>query len=329
MVNETIIKSGYFYSTGVPKDIDFGTEVDWITVNNADTAAAVATPGRGVEFFWQRGMADDSAINVIKLDGLNTLKMTASTADGFIPLNSDEHAYGALTATITDVSNDAVPLVSLAAAHSLHDGDIVRLINVQLGQQLGGYDFTVDVTGAASFELAYMAQIVATDGGSFLPIKYDSAFYPRHRYISKVTKAIQAEVTMTVTNGFTVGQRVRFVVPQIFGMRELDGLSATILAVNTVIGTNNNEILLDLDTSSFTAFAFPLTADVPFSPAMVIPIGEDSGELAILPKVSLGGATENRNITGMRLNPGILSPAGAAGELIYWEAGKSDTVTNE
>jgi hypothetical protein len=43
----------------------------------------------------------------------------------------------------------------------------------------------------------------------------------------------------------------------------------------------------------------------------------------------LNDASFNTNFIGVRLAPGIASPAGANADVIYWVAGKSFSVTNE
>jgi hypothetical protein len=166
-----------------------------------------------------------------------------------------------------------------------------------------------------------MSTIAAGTTGSWRKINFQPQFYPRHRSISSISVASNAVIVMTVTHGYTVGQKVRLRVPQAYGMVEADGKLVTITAVNTT----TNSITVDLDTSAFTPFAFPLSAAVPFSQALVIPVGEAASE----PYANLlDDATKNVSFIGMSLAAGVDSPAGSANDVIYWVAGKSFSVSN-
>jgi hypothetical protein len=139
-------------------------------------------------------------------------------------------------------------------------------------------------------------------------------YYPRARTISKLTAANPAVITTTVDHGLTVGQTFRINVSPVFGMKEINGMTAT------VISATASAITTDIDASGFTAFAWPLTADVPFTHATITPIGM-ANELPYV--YGAGDATTNTGYIGMRLAAGVDSPAGVNTNLIYWKAGKS------
>ncbi len=139
-----------------------------------------------------------------------------------------------------------------------------------------------------------------------------------------MTAATSMVVTMSVTHGFTVGQAVRFVVPAAYGMVEADGLIGNITAVDTTLATGNS-ITVDIDSSAFTAFAFPANGDVPFTPALVVPVGMTANDTYAN---SLDDASDNQSYIGMQLAAGADSPAGANNDVIYWRAGKSFSVSN-
>jgi len=139
------------------------------------------------------------------------------------------------------------------------------------------------------------------------------------RYISAITKAASAVVTMTVTHGFTVGQEVRLIVPAAYGMVEANNLQGMITAIDATYNT----ITINIDSSSFTTFAFPLTGAAPFTPAIVVPVGED-----VTYPNSNDDATTNTGYMGLKLAGGAQSPAGSASDVIYWVAGKSFSVDN-
>lgn len=319
----TIIQQGRFTSDGTAQELQIRSDVDWMYVYNETQWATTQTPGRGVKFYWQRGMTSGYAFEYTKADGADTLQAEQVTSGGFTLLDTSASPVDSLNATITAVSNAAIPVASNSGTNGLSAGDVVRIINVTGAQQLGGYDFTVgnNTLSSGTFSLDYMAQIVAGTTGSWRKIKWDPIFYPRHRSITGITQASQAVITLSVTHGYTAGQAVRLIVPSAFGMVEMDGLKGNITAVSTA----NNTITVDIDSSAFTAFSFPLTAAVPFSQALVVPIGETAnGTYAN----NLDDRTQNLAFIGMELGAGIDGPAGSSSDVIYWVAGKSFSVSN-
>ena len=132
---------------------------------------------------------------------------------------------------------------------------------------------------------------------------------------------------MSVTHGYKVGQEVKFVVPSAFGMTEMDGLRGTITAIDTTV-TTGNTITVNIDSSGFTTFAWPLTASVPFAAAMVVPVGMDTPQALSSAVDILSDATLNTGYIGMSLAAGADSPAGQTSDVVYWIAGKSFNVDN-
>ena len=321
MADNTIIQQGKFTSDGNVKTIALRSDVDWMRVINW-TQSAGSTSGNAVEFFWQRGMAADESLRYFRGGSNQSVYSTAVTSNGFTLVDSSVQTPGAKISSITAVSTATLPVVSANPTTGLSNGDVVRLIDIQGAAQLGGYDFTIDsVSTDTSFRLPYMAQLsVAGTTGSYRKINFDPMTYPRVRYITAISKASSAVVKMSVTHGYTVGQVVKLTVPDAFGMTEMNGLTATITAINTT----TNTITVNVDSSAFTTFAFPLTGASPFTPAIVTPVGED----VTLPNLS-DDSVINTFYIGMRLAAGIVGPAGSTSDVMYWTAGKSFSVTNE
>jgi len=321
MADNTIIQQGKFTSTGANTTIQLRSDVDWMEVYNWNQLATQQSTGRGVKFFWQRGMAAATGIEYKKTNSTDALNLVALSSGGFTLVDSSVIVPSAVNSTVTAVSTASLPIVSASSTANLVAGSVVRFINVLGAQQLGGIDFQIDTVSAnTSFRLPFMSQLGgAGTTGSFRIIPFDPLYYPTHRYITAITAANPAVVTMSVAHGYTVGQKVRLMVPAAYGMIEANNLLATV----TAIDTTNNTITTDIDASAFTAFAFPATAAAPFTPAMVVPVGEAaSGSYLNL----LDDATINTGYIGMILAGGAQSPAGSASDVIYWRAGKSFNV---
>lgn len=321
MAENTIVQQGRFTADGSAKVLKLRSDIDWMWVKNYTTTAAGGA-GTGVEFRWQRGMTDDYAFEYQKLAADESMVPVVATTGGFTYVNtqtSDE--LGAVIAS-TGITAAAPPLLTMAATAGVVDGGILRVGNHPGALQFGGVDFEIGtVVGNTSAQLVYAPTPVATvQAGEFRLVNIPRAFYPKRRFISKFTAANPGVITTTVSHGLTAGQQFRISVPSVFGMTQANELVATAVSVTA------STITTDIDTSGFTAFAWPLTAGVPFSHATITPIGMAATDTYAN---SLDDATDDRGYIAMSLAAGTDSPAGAANDVIYWMAGKSFAVTNE
>ena len=324
MADNTVMQQGSFTSTGVAVTLQIRSGIDWMRVYNTTQMAAAQTTAIGVEYYWQGGFPSGAAIEYKKAGSANAGAnlITYNTTGGFTYVNSSVPVSGQVNATVTAVSNATIPVVSNSGTNGLSAGSIVRMINVAGAAQLGGMDFTVgyNTLTTGTFSLDYMSTIVAGTTGSWMYVQYDALYYPRRRFITAITQATQAVVTLSVTHGYQVGQLVRMVVLSAFGMSQMNGLQATIVAINTNTSSGNT-ITLNVNSSAFSAFVFPLTAAVPFTFAQVVPMGEDTADALSQGVDILTDATVNTGYVGMILAAGANSPAGSNADVIYWQAG--------
>lgn len=313
---------GSFTSAGNAVILNIPSDVDAIMVRNL-TKIITPVGGTGVEFYWQRGMAQNSAIQTTSLGVSSQI-----TTDGISLINtSDPQVPGPQLSGSAYTA--ATRIVTSANTGTLQNGDIVEIYNATGALQLNGYQFTVDqVTANTSFRLAY-GPAGAVDGTTlnYRVIKFQPMFYPRRLSITSVSQATQAVVVMTVTHNLTVGQRIVFgVIPSMYGMTQLSGLRATIVAINTT----TNSITIDIDTTGFTAFAFPLTAvaATAHTEPFIVPFGDGFNPLSN-PQGNqsvLDGATRNVAVRGIYLGAGANGPAGVASDVIYWQAWKAELI---
>ena len=97
-----------------------------------------------------------------------------------------------------------------------------------------------------------------------------SSFYPSFRTITAITKASRAVITTSVPSGYNIGDVIRIDVPDTYKMVEINGMKGRVTAVSGVKTT------VDIDSSGFTAFAWPSDVDTdnfPLPRARTIPIG--------------------------------------------------------
>jgi hypothetical protein len=319
-MNGTIIEQGSFFSTGAPVTLNLRQGVDWIQVQNF-TQSGVANINNGVSYFWTTEMGKGTGIVQFHPAADNTLAInTIVVPAGFTPYDSSSNPVGAPLA-ITSIDNANPPSVLVASTAALIDGDVVRVINTAGAIQLGGIDFTIDVVDGTHFSLVNMPAIVAAAGpGTYRVIAHGPLYQPVTRVITSITQAAQAVVTTSVDHNYSVGDACRFSTNadgyENFGMVEIDGLTGNVVAVT------QHTFTVDIDSTAFTPFVFPLTGNGAFSPAIVVPFGEN----AVVG--SLNSATVNTGIIGITLAAGALSPAGTNGDLIFWQAGTSFSTNN-
>lgn len=113
------------------------------------------------------------------------------------------------------------------------------------------------------------------------------------RTIDSITNAYHAVLTTTEDHGYQAGMMVSFLIPDSFGMVELNGQIVQVLEVTS------DTLTLDLDTRPFTPFAYPSPLPSAYTPPSVIPNG--SGP-PLNPPIPYGN--EN-NFIGTTYNNGI------------------------
>ena len=328
----TTTLQGSFTSTGVNTFIPLESGVDWMVVYNLNQANAAQTVAVGVKYYWQNGFAQNSKWVTFKSNAVNAANLEQYiTTNGFQYQDTSIQQPGMANVTVESVTGAAVPVVLTSLGTGLVAGNIVRLYNIVGAEQLGGIDFTVgnSTLTNTSFSLDYMSQIVAAaeagDNAAWALIPYDPIYYPTHRYITAISQAANAVVTLSVTHGYQVGQTLRMVVPAVYGMSQMNGLLGIILAVNAA----TNTVTVNINSIGFTAFAFPVTADVAFTPAMTVPVGEDTATALANNVNILSDATVNTAQTGMLLTGGVNNPGGANDDVIFWMAGKTFSNTTD
>jgi len=204
----TIIQQGRFTSDGTAKILDLRSDVDWVEIVNTTQAATQQTPGRGVKFEWQRGLADDAGWMFSKEDGADTVTFERIAAGGFLLIDESDQTPGAANATGTAITAASPAVVSATSTAGLSSGDVVRMFDCVSMEQISGLEFTIgSVVANTSFELSHLAAAGFAAAGttcSFRRIPFNPQFSPRKRTITGITKAVSAVVTMSVTHGYSV-----------------------------------------------------------------------------------------------------------------------------
>ena len=331
----TIITQGNFTSAGVGVKIPIPQSCDYFVATNVTQMGTTQATGRCVRGEWYRNGVNANDTANLGLRWKKTNNTSAINVDSFATSTASGGFVYVPTAPVTEAAvtgGTAIPAASPAVVsitNTYSEGDRVRLYATTGMLQIAGMDFTISsVSGAAFTLLGLDASGFAAPATSLIARRVSEfdAVEPRFLYVTKITQASQAVVTVSTEHNYVVGELVTFNVPNSFGMSEISGLTGKIVAVGTYTMT------LDIDSTNFTAFAFPASTAVPTTQlfATLAPAGQ---------------RTQYNSVTGIQtgydfnyppfhtgeftpylfLNAGASSPAGSSGDVIVWQAMKSET----
>lgn len=298
------------------------TSADYLDANSTKVFTAVGTAL----------MPSGSAQFSIGAGGASLLTPGYTAVNGFTFISDSALIQNGSPVVITGISNAAQAVVSTATTTGLVDDvSVVRVYGTTGMLQIAGMDFTIDtVNPGVSFVLKYLDSqngngfAAAATAGNYIKINSDPRFYPRHRFITKMTSVgTSTDIQLSVDSGYTVGQAIRIIVPSSYqGMTSLNGTLATITAINAP----TNTITVDVDSSGAGTFKFPnsfvnFTGDF----AMVVPVGEAATTVAgvVNPANLLDDRTRNISFTGITIGTAVQTN----GSTYQWIATKGVTMS--
>jgi hypothetical protein len=241
----------------------------------------------------------------------------------------------------------ATATFTISSTATLFPGATILMTRNSVNKQLGGMIFTVNtVVNTTTFTIAnggWLNTANFTNGAETFKVQLVNVpplFVPQEATIVNISAANPAVVTLNQSAsilGLTVGQQVRLRVPSAFGMTQMNNLQGIISAVSgnqvTLGGTTGAFSLNNgIDSSAFTAFAWPASSSVPFTPATLTPIG--AGPTIATPANFnddlIGDATINTAFQGFIVGSSILNTPSAtvfgvtAGDVFAWTAWRAD-----
>lgn len=339
--------------TPVAVNIPMTDKPDWVIVKNLSNwgnAAAITS----IESEWFSSMAQGSFIAQNQTVTTNALVSAAGTTNGFTFIDQSNPPTFAKVA-ITAI-NGTTGVVSTANTAGLAIGDNVRLINVTGALELSSIAFQItEITTNTSITLGMLATavteglVIANGTTGFYQKVYPGFMYPKLSPVLFITQATQAKVYFGKPNDFTPGGFVDFQIPVPYGMTQLSNLTgnATSLTGSNKAGparvlvvTNTateSSITLDYDTTGFTAFVYPTSANYAggASPAVCFPAGSGvvplNGSATIPqspPGTNLVDAFDNRAQYVMNLGSSVVGAADAQMVVMAFKADFNNAITN-
>ncbi len=336
----TILDGSSFTSTGAGVKIPLPSSADYFRTWNVTQMALTGTVVVGGEWFGAKFGAGASAANSglrWKKAGSSAILIdsfaTSTASDGFTYVTSSPvvEAQAANAITAITAANPAV----VSQTNTYSEGDFLRIYSTTGDLTIGGMVFQISSVSGANYTLLGLANVAgnglaAATAGFTRRISKFAAVEPEFMYITNISKAIQAVVSTSIdpTNYYAVGMKIHFSVPSSFGMKEINQLTGTILAVNAASATGSigaYNVTVNIDSSAFTTFAFPLTTLSPT--AQLFATFAPAGAQTSFDPVTLVQTGYNFSLQPFRsgqfvpylfLAGGAQSPAGASLDQINW-----------
>jgi hypothetical protein len=282
--------------------------------------------------FWNSNFPTPTFVQYLNAAGTSVLNssITANAITPYTGRPSPQLGPAIVGTTITQAN----PALATAAAHGLQTGDIVLMSNNATMKQLGGLYFSVTVTGANTFTIPINTTNfgAAETGFVIRKVIVGQLFYPQALTISAITQATSMVVSTTIPHNLTVGQKVRILVPAVYGMAQANNIQGVITAIPSQLSFT----LGSVNSSAFSAFAYPTAGGAGFaaaSPPQVIPFGSGPSQVVVPPFWSedkLDDAESNVQFQGFTIGTGLLKTSTnaiigfTASDVLIWTAWRGD-----
>lgn len=334
----TIVSQGTFIqpATAVGMYIPVPSGADYFKTINYTKMLAAAPTGCVMGEWFGGGI---SAVN----DGIRWRKSgsAALLADAFSVSTAsngftyyDKYPEPSAALTGTTITNASPAVASVTNTYS--NGDQVVIYNSVGAEMYSGMTFTISSVSGSGFTL--LGLNTPGSAATAFQVRRVSPFprvTPPFLYVTAITQAASAQVTVSQASMVTVGQKLEFQIPASFGMVQLNNFNQaqSLPAVVTAIVDAYN-FTINVNTTNYSAFAFPATALSPTAQlfATCAPAGQSTQFNAITNVTTGYDFTKVPFHSGgfiptMYLPSGSLSPAGEATETIVWQAFKCETGT--
>jgi len=340
----TMINQGSFVSTGAGKRILVPSSADYFKVYNYTQLGLNPNPGVGVMFEWFNGVTPaGGALAWTKTNSSNAMNADTITSGGFTYVLTSPYVEAQAANAITGITAANPAVVTQTNTYS--NGDFLRIYSTTGDLTIGGMVFQISSVSGSGYTLLGLANVTgnglaAATAGFTRRISNYQAVEPEFLYVTNISQASQAVVSTSVDPSafYVVGMKVKFTVPSSFGMTQMDQLTGTIVAINAASASGNvaaYNFTVDIDSSAFTAFAFPVTALSPTARlfATVAPAGASTQYDPTTQTYTGYNFDKQPFHTGiatpyMYLAGGANSPAGSASDVIVWQAYKMEAGIN-
>lgn len=312
-MTQTIKLQGSFVSDGAAHAISLPTTaVTSFHIWNRTKYNSAAATQFVKEAHWNSNLPDDNAYVLRNTSSAATSENTLLTTLGFSFIRKNTDLLGpAVVGTAITAANP--PVVS-DVAHGFSNGDVLQLTATTAMLQIAQFYYTIENVAANTYDISFLDAsgfAAAATAVTARKVKFPTLFTPRQNFITAITAANPMVATCSFAHTFSIGEIVRLRVPAAWGMVEANGLRAQITAINLT----TNTVTLDVNSTAFTAFAFPTSA-VAVAGTDLPQIYPDSQAGSFSPTSPIA-AYDTDSLPAMVLGTGLV---GATSDLIEWEA---------
>lgn len=257
----------------LPRRVHFLNKTKWATNTNELVKEALGFSSDPNGYAYVKYFDGDGDHGVA--NGTNNFNMVSG---GISFITRDTPVFGAVVSAsgADSVDKDADFMAVNINSHGFETGDVVWLTGTTGMLQIGGIPYTVTKVNDNQFTIpvdtsayTFAADATAVTAKQLLyPDLYvPFLIHPTGIISASAPHADWALVTSSVDHRFKVGNRVKFQIPDEWGMVELDGLEGYVRDVGNVDnaqsytevtdGSAVNAFRVDIDVSGFTAFDYP------------------------------------------------------------------------
>lgn len=335
----TILTQGSFTSTGADVQIPLPSSADYFRTTNITQlplAPATAVVIRG-EWYGGGVFAINDGIRWKKTNSTSAINIdtfkTSTASNGFTYVQTPPQPEAAVTGTAITAATPAV----VSSTNTYSEGDYVTLYATTGMLQISGMTFQISTVSGSGYTLlglpaagfaAAATALISRRVAKTMPVE------PRTMFVTAISQAVNAEITFSEAHSYVVGQLVHFSVPSSFGMTQMNQLTGRVISatgVNTPTGSGVYKLTVNIDTSSFTAFAFPASTGSPtttlfatMSPAGQQVIASGTPLVQVGYNFTYAPFHSGQFVPYMLVSGGAQSPGGAASDVIVWEAYKKE-----
>lgn len=329
----TILTGGSFTqgATAVGQKILLPSSADYFKTWNV-TQIAATNPNTVISGEWfgakfgAGATAAGSGIKVVKTTADLTGVFSAGTGFTYVTSSPVIEAQSANAITAISQADPAAVLQT----NTYSEGDILQFYGTTGMLQISGMNFQISTVTGSGYNLIGLdasAFAAAATAGFTRRISKYMAVEPQFMYVTSISQATQAVVRTSVDPSlyYVVGMKIHFSVPYSFGMYEMNQLTGTILAIDS----STYEVTVDIDSSAFTAFAFPASSLSPtaqlfatFAPAGAATKRDPQTFVETGYDFQFQPFRTGQFVPYLYLAAGAQSPAGAALDTVNWIAYK-------
>lgn len=299
-------------ATAVTQYVNVPSSADYIKVTNiTQRNLSSSTAGNMFEFY--PGLDPQGSSFEWFRNNSTTVLQKYNTTGGFVYNTKYPDPEASLLGTTITQASSAVASVT----NTYSNGDRVVIYNAVGMEQISGMTFTISSVSGSAFTLSGLDSsgfAAAATAFNVRRIAPAARVEPRFFYVTKVSQATQAVVTLSEAHDYVVGMKVEFTVPGSFGMVQLNNFNQPQSLPAVIVAVGTYTITVNVDTTGYTAFAMPASSGSPTTQlfATVAPAGASTQVTGTFPnQVVTGYNFQYQPFRSGLFIPYVVLPAGA------------------